>query len=112
MVERTQLGERILRHWQENCPQMVKELERENRLDRAVSEAQEWTGDLLYELVSVKKMDYHAAWEVAMREWAFLPEESGTVGSKRRSRKKAASGKWKSSKTGARARRPRRGTSE
>jgi len=30
MVERTQLGETILRHWREHCPQMVKELEKEN----------------------------------------------------------------------------------
>jgi hypothetical protein len=30
-------------------------------LDRAVLEAQETTGDLLYELVSVKKMSYPAA---------------------------------------------------
>jgi thymidylate synthase ThyX len=76
MIERTQLGEKILRHWREHCPQMVKDLEKENRLEQAVNEAQERTGDLLYELVSVQKMDYQAAWEVAMREWALLPEES------------------------------------
>jgi len=28
MIERTQLGEKILRHWRENCPQMVKDLEK------------------------------------------------------------------------------------
>jgi hypothetical protein len=70
---RTLLGEKILRHWREHCPQMVRDLEREGRLDKAVLEAQETTGDLLYELVSVKKMNYPAAWELAMQEWA-LPE--------------------------------------
>jgi hypothetical protein len=52
---------------------MVRDLERQNRLDQAVLEAQETTGDLLYELVSVKKMNYPAAWELATQEWA-LPE--------------------------------------
>lgn len=76
MVERTQLGETILRHWRENCPQMVADLEKQNHLEQALDEAQEWTGDLLYELVSVQKLDYQAAWEMAMREWALPPEES------------------------------------
>ena len=40
---------------------------------QAVFEAQETTGDLLYELVSVKKMNYPAAWELATQEWA-LPQ--------------------------------------
>lgn len=70
---RTALGEKILRHWRDHCPQMVRDLERQNRLDEAVLEAQETTGDLLYELVSVKKMNYPAAWELAAQEWA-LPE--------------------------------------
>ena len=70
---RTLLGEKILRHWREHCPQMVRDLERQNRLDEAVLEAQETTGDLLYELVSVKKMNYPAAWELATQEWA-LPQ--------------------------------------
>ena len=71
--ERTALGEAILKHWRENCPQMVRDLEQQNRLDQAVYEAQEKTGDLLYELVSMKKMDYQAAWELVTQEWA-LPE--------------------------------------
>ena len=70
---RTLLGEKILKHWREHCPQMVRDLERQGRLDQSVLEAQETTGDLLYELVSVKKMNYPAAWELATQEWA-LPE--------------------------------------
>ena len=74
-MERTALGEKILKHWRENRPQMVSDLEKSNRLEQAVLEAQELTGDLLYELVSVKKMDYQPAWEMATREWAFLSGE-------------------------------------
>src|ERR1022692_2732888 len=75
-MERTALGEKILIHWREHCPQMVRDLEQQNRLDQAVFEAQETTGDLLYELVSVKKMNYPAAWELATQEWALPQEEN------------------------------------
>jgi hypothetical protein len=57
---------------------MVRDLEKENRLDQAVFEAQEKAGDLLYELVSVKKMDYQAAWELAREEWALPQGENKT----------------------------------
>jgi len=73
MTARTALGEAILKHWREHCPRMVNDLTKQGRLDQAVLEAQETTGDLLFELVSVKKMDYQAAWELAMQEWA-LPQ--------------------------------------
>jgi len=76
MYERNRLGQMILEHWQKHRPQMVEELRRTNQLDRTVYEAQEATGDLLYELVSVQKMDYQVAWEIAMREWAFRPATS------------------------------------
>jgi hypothetical protein len=38
-------------------------------------EAEERTAELLYDLISVKKMPYQEAWEIATREWAFLPTE-------------------------------------
>jgi hypothetical protein len=37
--------------------------------------AQELTTDLLHELAVVKRMDYQIAWEMATREWPFLPDE-------------------------------------
>ena len=77
-MERTALGEAILKHWREHRPQMVRDLEQQNRLEQAVFAAQETTGDLLYELVSVKKMNYPAAWELATQEWALPP--SGNQG--------------------------------
>jgi hypothetical protein len=46
-----------------------------NQLQQAVFAAQELTGNLLYELTVVQKMDYQFAWEIATREWAFLPDE-------------------------------------
>ncbi len=70
---RTALGEKILNHWREHRSRMVRDLEQQDRLDEAVFAAQETTGDVLYELVSVKKMNYPAAWELAAQEWA-LPE--------------------------------------
>jgi len=75
MYERNRLGQMILEHWQKHRPQMVEELRETNQLDQTIYEAQETTGDLLYELVSVQKMDYQAAWETAMREWALQPSQ-------------------------------------
>src|ERR1039457_6455997 len=107
MKGRTALGEAILTPWRENWPQMVRDLEEQNRLDQTVFEAQERTGDLLYEMVSGRKMNYHAAWELAMQEWALPQSEdhpstarppsgrsrSGTSSRKRRpGRRRATSG--------------------
>lgn len=91
MTERTSLGEAILKHWRENCPRMVRDLEKENRLEQAVFAAQEKTGDLLYELVSVRKMNYQTAWELAAQEWALpqsedLPPETSLSTSSRNRR--------------------------
>jgi hypothetical protein len=65
----------ILLHWRTQRPQMVAELERTNRLSQAVQEAEERAADLLYEFLSVRKMQFHQAWELAMRE-CLLPQES------------------------------------
>src|ERR1039457_1256640 len=76
MTERTALGEQILKHWRDHCPQMGRDLEKMNRLDQAVFETQERVGDLLYDLTTVRKMDYQAAWEMAREEWAMPPGET------------------------------------
>ncbi len=110
MTERTALGEAILRHWRAHCPRMVRDLRQQKRLDQTLFEAQERAGDLLYELVSVKKMDYQAAWELAMREWALPP--GGTSPPPRpqtpKTKRRASSGTSQSRTTRARC---RRGTS-
>ena len=104
MKERTALGEQILNHWRAHLPEMVSELEKKNRLEQAVLEAQELTGDLLYELQVVKKMEYDAAWELATREWAFLPSEV-------RPRQPSTGKSSPRKSTRSRPRRSRRGTS-
>ena len=71
----TPLGHKILEHWKRHRPAMVEKLTKENQLQKAVYAAQELTGDLLYELMVVRKMDYQFAWELATKEWAFLPDE-------------------------------------
>ena len=72
----TPLGHQILEHWRRHRPTMVENLERGNQLQEAIFTAQELTGNLLYELTVVQKMDYQPAWEIATREWAFLPDEA------------------------------------
>jgi hypothetical protein len=54
---------------------MVATLTARNQLLQALFAAQELTGNLLYELAVVRKMDYQIAWELATMEWAFLPDE-------------------------------------
>ena len=71
----TPLGHKILKHWSKYRPKMVAALNTQNQLQQAVFAAQELTANLLYELTVVKKMDYQMAWELATREWAFLPDE-------------------------------------
>lgn len=71
----TPLGHKILKHWSKYRPKMVAALNTQNQLQQAVFAAQELTANLLYELTAVKKMDYQMAWELATREWAFLPDE-------------------------------------
>jgi len=71
----TPLGHQILEHWKQHRPAMVRKLTQDNRIQQAIHAAQELTGNLLYELTVVQKMDYQPAWEIATREWAFLPDE-------------------------------------
>ena len=75
MDDMNRLGDLILKHWTTHRPELIEELKRTNRLEPVLRQAQEQTGDLLYTLTVVQKMDYQAAWELATREWAFLPEE-------------------------------------
>lgn len=71
----TPLGHQILEHWTRHRPAMVERLKKSHQLHQAIFAAQELTGDLLYELTVVRKMEYQPAWEMATAEWAFLPSE-------------------------------------
>ena len=75
MDDMNRLGDLILKHWTTHRPELMEELTRTNQLEPVLRQAQEQTGDLLYELTVVQKMEYQAAWELATREWAFLPGE-------------------------------------
>ena len=73
MHQTNRLGQMILSHWHTHRPEMVAELRSRNLLEKTLQEAEKQTADLLHELVSVQKMEYQTAWELATREWAFLP---------------------------------------
>ncbi len=75
MDESSRLRQMILGHWQTYRPQTVEDLRRNHQLDQAISEAETRTADLLYELLSIRKMPYQDAWELATQEWAFPPTE-------------------------------------
>jgi hypothetical protein len=54
---------------------MLAELRQQDLLQQALEETAERFSDFLYDLVWVKKMEYHQAWEMAVNEF-LLPEES------------------------------------
>lgn len=72
---RDRLSSLILDHWKHHHPKMLAQLQRENRTEEALHETAERFADLLYQLVSVKKVGYNQAWEMAINEF-LLPEES------------------------------------
>ena len=76
MDDMNRLGDLILKHWTTHRPELIEELERTNQLESVLRQAREQTGGLLYNLIVVQKMNYQAAWELATREWAFLPTEA------------------------------------
>jgi hypothetical protein len=69
------LSSLILEHWSRYHPRMLAELRQQNQLQQTLEETAERFADLLYDLVSVKKMEHHQAWEIAIQE-ILLPEES------------------------------------
>lgn len=75
MEDHDRLSSLILEHWSRYHPKMLAELRQQNRLDQTLEATAERFTDILYELVSVKKMEYTQAWEIAVQE-ILLPEES------------------------------------
>jgi hypothetical protein len=75
MPDHDRLSSLILEHWSLYHPKMLAELRQQNRLHQTLEETAERFTDILYELVSVKKMEHHRAWEIAVQE-ILLPEES------------------------------------
>lgn len=78
MQDQPSLSNLILKHWCRYHPSMVEELRRENRLEAALAETTDQFSELLYQLLSVRKMEYHQAWEIAAEQF-LLPEESSST---------------------------------
>jgi hypothetical protein len=74
----TRLSSLILAHWTRCQPTMLRQLTQENRLETALKETEQQFSDLLYELISVQKMEHHRAWEIAAEQF-LLPEESSST---------------------------------
>jgi hypothetical protein len=77
MPELDRLSSLILEHWSRCQPSMLAELRRQGRLETTLEETAGQMADLMYELVSVQKMEYHQAWEMAVEQF-LLPEESSS----------------------------------
>jgi hypothetical protein len=75
MNDSNRLGQMILKDRQTHHPKMLAELQSNHQLEQTLHETEERAGDLLYELISVRKIDYQAAWETVTREWTFPPCE-------------------------------------
>lgn len=76
-MQENRLANMILLHWRTHRPQMVAELESSGQLDQAVEQAEEKAADQLHEFLSVRKMQFNQAWELAMLE-CLLPEETSS----------------------------------
>jgi hypothetical protein len=81
MPDHDRLSSLILNHWSRYHPSMLAQLKQQNRLQEELEKTAEQFTDLLYELVSVRKMEYHQAWEMAVNEF-LLPEESSLTNPK------------------------------
>jgi hypothetical protein len=72
----------IREHWKKHCPQMVSQLEQPNQLEQALAAAESRAADLLFQFLSMQKMQYQTAWDLAMRE--CLPQEEPSLSSNSR----------------------------
>ncbi len=58
MRDHDRLSNLVLNHWCLYSPSMLEELRQQNRLDESLEETAQQFADLMYELVSVKKLEY------------------------------------------------------
>jgi hypothetical protein len=83
MSDHDALSSLILEHWSRYHPRMLAELRRQDRLQQTLEETAQQFSGLLYELVSVQKMEYHQAWELAINQF-LLPEESSSTSNRKK----------------------------
>jgi hypothetical protein len=75
MPSNSRFSNLILEHWRKHRPQMVLQLQRENKLTEVIEQAESRAMDLLYHYLSVQNLQYQTAWDLAMQE-CLLPEET------------------------------------
>ena len=68
MEDHDHLSSLILAHWSRYHPRMLAELRQQNLLEQTLEETADRFAEILYDLTSVRKMEYHQAWEIAVRE--------------------------------------------
>ena len=81
MRNHDRLSNLLLEHWSRYHPSMLARLKREGRLERELEKTAQQFADLLYELISEKKMAYAQAWELAVDQF-LLPEEPSSTNPK------------------------------
>ena len=79
MAGHDRLSSLILAHWSRCQPSMLAQLRREGRLQTVLQETAERMADFLYELVSVKKLEHHQAWEMMLSEFLTSEESTSTA---------------------------------
>ena len=82
MPDHDRLTSLILEHWSRYHPKMLRDLQQQDRLQQTLQETAERFTDILHNLISVHKMEYHQAWEMAIDE-ILLPEESSSTSSRK-----------------------------
>ncbi len=74
---RDRLTSLILLHWTDYQPSMLAGLRKQNRLEKELELTADQIADLMYELISVSKLEYLEAYEMAMKE--YLTVESSLM---------------------------------
>jgi hypothetical protein len=68
------LSNLILVHWQTFSPRLYSQLQQSGRLQEALRETSQQMADLLYDLISVRKLEHHQAWEMATDQFLTTEE--------------------------------------
>lgn len=87
MSNLTQYGRMAESHWREFLPRMVRELERQGRLQQLLLEAEEKTKDEMANLRTglmqrgaTAQQAHDQAWEIVRKKYILLPPEQSGAG--------------------------------
>jgi hypothetical protein len=78
MSDRDRLSSLILEHWQTHCPNLLAGLKDQNSVEAALEATSKQVTEMLFQLISQRKMQHHQAWEIMLAE-IFPPEESSSM---------------------------------